>query len=443
MPAAEICEHVFVTRAGASDRDALDSTDPAPDTAGGGDRREPGILHADLDAFFASVEQRDDPALRGRPVLVGGGVIVAASYEAKRCGVSTPTNERAAKALCPDAIVVPPRFEAYLEASRLVFDRFRDVTPAVEALSIDEAFLDVRGARRLLGPSLEIARRLRATVRDEVGLPVSVGVASTKFLAKVASVSAKPDGIFYVPCGEELEYLHPLPVERLWGVGPKTSERLHSIGVRTVGELARIPPAALGSSIGRAHAAHLLAVSANLDPRRVVTRPRRRSIGSQNALGRPRYDLDELERALLAIVDRVSRRLRADDRLARTVTLRLRFSDSTRITRSHSFGDATDATARIGAAAHDLLGTTRALIRRDGVTLIGLAASNLVPNDPFQPTLPFGRAGRADPRIDLALDDLHRRFGTSSVVRASLLEHARLREAFGEPLYETDQSGRD
>ena len=344
--------------------------------------------------------------------------------------------------ICPDAIVVPPRFEAYLEASRAVFDRFRDVTPAVEALSIDEAFLDVRGARRLLGPSLDIARRLRATVRDEVELPVSVGVASTKFLAKVASVSAKPDGIFLVPCGEELEYLHPLPVERLWGVGPKTSERLHSIGIRTVGELARIPATALAASIGRAHSAHLLAVSANLDPRRVVSRPRRRSIGSQNALGRARYDLDELERALLAVVDRVSRRLRADDRLARTVTLRLRFSDQTRITRSHSFGDATDSTARIGTAARDLLGTTRELIRRDGVTLIGLATSNLVGNDPFQPTLPFGRAGRADPRIDVALDDLHRRFGTASVVRASLLEHRRLREAFAEPLYEAERIDR-
>ena len=402
---------------------------------------EPAVLHADLDAFFASVEQRDDPALRGRPVLVGGGVIVAASYEAKRCGVRTPTNERDARARCPNAIVVPPRFDAYLAASRAVFACFDDVTPVVEGISIDEAFLDVRGARRLLGPPLTIAHDLRARVRDEIGLPVSIGIASTKFLAKVASVSAKPDGVLLVDVGREFEFLHPLPIERLWGVGPKTSERLHAIGISTIGELARVPRGALATTIGHAAAAHLLAVAWNVDLRRIQRRPRRRSIGSQSALGRPRHDVDEMGLVLIGIVDRVARRLRADERLARTVTLRVRFADAQRITRSASFDVATDSTGEIRAAARSLLREGAELFRARGVTLLGLALSNLVAVDPMQLALPFTRIGsppegRDDRKLDAALDQVHARFGRDSVVRASLLHDRRLRESFGQPLYE-------
>ncbi len=411
-----VCEHVFVSN-------------PTDDP--------PGILHADLDAFFASVEQRDDPALRGRPVLVGGGVIVAASYEAKRHGVSTPTNERAARARCPDAVVVPPRFDAYLEASRAVFDCFRDVTPLVEGISIDEAFLDVRGARRLLGPSAEIATRMRARVRDHVGLPVSIGIASTKFLAKVASVSAKPDGICLVPVGGELEFLHPLPVERLWGVGPKTAARLHAMGIATVGEMADVPDRALAATLGRATAAHLHAISWNRDPRRVRTPARRRSIGSQSALGRHRRDVTELDVALLAIVDRVARRLRADERLARTITLRLRIGDGDRITRSTSTPMPTDLTEPIVVAARELLAQTAPIIGEQGCTLIGVALSNLVPRDPLQLALPFPRAGRANRELDAAVDGLQKRFGNASITRGSLLHDARLRHSFGEPLYES------
>lgn len=412
-----------------SDRSRPDEPTPTGQVPG------PGILHADLDAFFASVEQRDDPSLRGRPVLVGGGVIVAASYEAKRRGIATPTNERAARRLCPDAVVVPPRFDAYLEASRAVFDCFRDVTPSVEGLSIDEAFLDVRGARRLLGSSLAIAHRLRAAVRDEVGLPLSIGIAATKFLAKVASASAKPDGVLLIPLGEELDFLHPLPIERLWGVGPKTSERLHAIGVSTVYELAQIPQVALATTIGRAAAAHLHAIAWNRDPRRVAPHARRRSIGSQNALGRPRHDPAELELALLGIVDRVARRLRADERLARTLTVRLRFADSERITRSVSLDVATDSTTLIGVTARELLASVVPTVRGRGVTLIGLALSNLVPSEPLQLTLPFEQRGRGR-ELDAAIDDLRTRFGRASIGRASLLRDPRLRHSFAEELYE-------
>ena len=401
------------------------------------DGGEAGILHADLDAFFASVEQRDDATLRGRPVLVGGGVIVAASYEAKAFGVKTPTNERAAKRLCPNAVVVPPRFDAYLEASKAVFAAFRNVTPFVEGISIDEAFLDVRGARRLLGGAEDIAVRLRATVRDDIGLPVSIGIATTKFLAKVASVSAKPDGICLVPVGGELGFLHPLPVERWWGVGPKTAERLHSLGITTVGEMATVPDRALAATLGRAHAAHLHAISWNRDPRRVRAAKRRRSIGSQSALGRARHDVADLDVPLLAIVDRVARRLRADERLAHTITLRMRLDDSERITRSLSVEMPTDLTEPIVVAGRELLAKTHALVRARGCTLIGVALSNLVPRDPLQLRLPVPRPGRANRALDVAVDDLQARFGNAAITRGSLLGDPRLRESFGEPLYES------
>ncbi len=412
------------------------------DGVAGAGRETAGILHADLDAFFASVEQRDDPALRGRPVLVGGGVIVAASYEAKAFGIKTPTNERAAKRRCPNAVVVPPRFEAYLEASKAVFTAFRNVTPFVEGISIDEAFLDVRGAGRLLGTPEAIATQLRATVREDIGLPVSVGIATTKFLAKVASVSAKPDGICLVPAGRELEFLHPLPVERLWGVGPKTTERLHALGIMTVGEMARIPDHALASTLGRAHAAHLHAISWNRDPRRVRAPARRRSIGSQSALGRPRRGVADLDAVLLAIVDRVARRLRADDRLARTITVRLRLGDSERITRSVSVEMPTDLTEPIVDAARELLAKVAPIIEERGCTLIGLACSNLVARDPLQLSLPFPRAGRTNRALDLAVDDLQARFGNAVITRASLVDDARLRHSFAEPLYERAATNR-
>ncbi|HEY0949634.1 MAG TPA: DNA polymerase IV, partial [Nocardioides sp.] len=208
------------------------------------------ILHADLDSFFASVEQRDDPRLRGRPVIVGGGVVLAASYEAKAFGVRSAMGGREAARLCPDALVVPPRFSAYVEASKRVFEIFDDTTPLVEGISIDEAFLDVGGLRRLVGPPEQIAADLRARVRDEVGLPISVGIARTKYLAKVASAVSKPDGLLAVPPDREVEFLHPLPVERLWGVGAVTATKLHAEGIRTIGQLAAWEEADLNATVG-------------------------------------------------------------------------------------------------------------------------------------------------------------------------------------------------
>ena len=246
----------------------------------------PTIMHADLDSFYASVEQRDDPTLRGRPVIVGGGVVLAASYEAKACGVRTAMGGARARALCPHAVVVPPRMSAYSEASKEVFAIFERTSPLVEALSIDEAFLDVRGLGHISGSPTQIAARLRAEVRDEVGLPITVGLACTKFLAKVASGIAKPDGMLVIPVGSEIAFLHPLPVERLWGVGRVTSAKLRSNGITTVREVATVGEQGLVRMLGRASGRQLAALADNRDPRRVRRRPRRRSIGAQRALGR-------------------------------------------------------------------------------------------------------------------------------------------------------------
>src|SRR6266550_1931192 len=268
------------------------------------------ILHADADAFFASVEQRDDPRLRGRPVIVGGGVVLAASYEAKAYGVRTAMGGRQARRLCPQAIVVPPRMSAYSEASKAMFRVFEDATPLVEGLSIDEAFLDVRGMERISGTPMEIAVRLRRDVRERVGLPITVGVARTKFLAKVASAVAKPDGLLVVPPDRELAFLHPLPVERLWGVGPATARKLHERMISTVGEVARLSESVLVTILGRAAGRHLYALAHNRDPRPVVVGRRRRPIGSQCALGRSRKTPEAVDAVLVSLVDRVTRRMR-------------------------------------------------------------------------------------------------------------------------------------
>ena len=309
------------------------------------------ILHADLDAFFASVEQRDNPLLRGRPVIVGAGVVLAASYEAKAFGIETAMGGAQACRLCPRAVVVPPRFHAYSEASKAVFRVFHDTSPLVEGLSIDEAFLDVRGMERIAGTPAEIAARLRRDVLEQVGLPITVGVARTKFLAKVASGVAKPDGLLVVEPGDELAFLHPLPVERLWGVGPATARRLHACGLRTVGQVAAVDADSLVALLGRGTGRHLHALAHNRDPRRVETGRRRRSIGAQRALGRRRRSEQEIDAALIGLVDRVTRRMRKANRVGRTVVLRLRFDDFARVTRSTTLAHATAETATILEAA--------------------------------------------------------------------------------------------
>jgi DNA polymerase-4 len=377
------------------------------------------ILHADLDAFFASVEQRDDARLRGKPVIVGGGVVLAASYEAKAFGIRTAMGGRQAKRLCPHAIVVPPRMSAYSEASKAVFEVFGDTTPLVEGLSIDEAFLDVRGLRRLAGPAAEIAVRLRRRVLDEIGLPITVGIARTKFLAKVASAVAKPDGLLEVPPDGELAFLHPLPVERLWGVGRVTAEKLHGRGLRTVGQVAALDEQILVWMLGRAAGRHLHALAHNRDPRRVHVGRRRRSIGSQRALGlRPR-SFDEIDATLVAIVDRVTRRLRKGSRVCRTVVLRLRFRDFTRATRSQTMPQATAKTRDILETARALLATALPLIEAQGLTLVGISLTNLEDEDRVQLAIPFERWH--DAALDAALDAVRDRYGTEAVTRGLLV----------------------
>lgn len=377
------------------------------------------ILHADLDAFFASVEQRDDPRLRGRPVIVGGGVVLAASYEAKARGVRTAMSGRRALHLCPDAVVVRPRMSAYSEASKDVFRVFEDTTPLVEGLSIDEAFLDVRGFERLAGTPREIAARLRGRVLGEVGLPISVGVARTKFLAKVASGVAKPDGLLVVPPDRELEFLHPLPVERLWGVGPVTAAKLRARGLRTVGQIARLDEELLVALVGRAAGRQLHALAHNRDPRRVRVGRRRASIGSQRALGRRPVSFSELDASVIAIVDRVTRRLRRSRRRCRTVVLRLRFDDFTRATRSLTLPRVTDRSAEVLAAARALLAEATPLIEARGITLIGLSLTSLEDAERAQLSLPFDESPLG--ALDVALDEVRERFGSDAVTRAVLL----------------------
>src|SRR6187455_624559 len=385
--------------------------------------REATVLHADLDAFFASVEQRDDRRLRGRPVIVGGGVVLAASYEAKAYGIRTAMGGRQARRLCPHAVVVPPRMSAYSEASKAVFALFEDTTPLVEGLSIDEAFLDVRGLERLAGPPPEIAVRLRRKVREEVGLPISVGVARTKFLAKVASAVAKPDGLLLVPPNRELAFLHPLPVERLWGVGPVTARRLHDLGVMTVGQVAGFDENALVSLLGRAAGRHLYSLARNDDPRPVRARRGRGSIGAQRALGRSPRSLDDVDAALIGLVDRVTRRMRVAGRSGRTVVLRLRFEDFARATRSHTLPYATANTDAILTTARDLLSVAAPIIERRGITLVGISVANLHDGRAVQLTLPFDRRGSE--ALDAALDEVWQRFGSRALTRAVLLDRGR------------------
>jgi DNA polymerase-4 len=376
-------------------------------------------LHADLDSFYASVEQRDDPSLRDRPVIVGPGVVLAASYEAKACGVCSGMGAARARRLCPDAVVVPCRMRAYSEASRAVFEIFEDTAPVVEALSIDEAFLDVRGMEHFAGPPVEIAQRLRRRVREEVGLPITVGLARTKFLAKVASAVGKPDGLLVVPPGGELAFLHPLPVERLWGVGPATAERLHAAGLMTVGQVAVVAEEALVDMLGRAAGRHLHALAHNRDPRRVQVRRRRRSIGAQHALGRRSRSPEAVDAILVGLVDRVTGRMRKARRVSRTVVLRLRFSDFSRATRSHTLSEPTARTGTVLATARELLEAAGPTIEARGITLVGVALTNLEDSHAAQLQLDGDRAAS----LDRTLDDLRERFGTGAITRAVLLDH--------------------
>ncbi|MEM9463746.1 MAG: DNA polymerase IV [Actinomycetota bacterium] len=386
------------------------------------------ILHADLDAFYASVEQRDDPRLRGRPVIVGEGVVMAASYEARACGVRSAMNGRQARELCPHAVVVAPRMEAYSEASDQVFELFRDITPFVEPISVDEAFLDVGGATHLFGPPSEIAARLRTRTLVDVGLPLSVGVARTKFLAKVASGQAKPDGLCVVEHDREISFLHPLPVGVLWGVGPVTAAKLNDHGIETVGDLAASGRAELQSMLGPSAGRHLRALAHNHDPRPVDNARRDRSMGAQRALGTRVRTRDELRTILTGLAEKVAARLRRADRVCRTVTVRYRSAEMKAESRSRTLLEPTASTETLTDVADALLLALvdgphgpGSRLGRVGCSLVGITYSGLGRSDAVQLALRFPEQGRPTDRLDDAIDSIRDRWGGSAMARASLL----------------------
>lgn len=387
------------------------------------------ILHADLDAFYASVEQLLDPSLRGVPMAVGHGVVLAASYEARAFGVRAAMPTSRALRLCPMLRVVGGSFGRYMEFSDQVMAIFERFTPDIEQISVDEAFLQVGGSEHLFGPAEEIARALRRQVRDEVGLAVSVGVATTKHLAKVASQVAKPDGLVVVPAGGEAEFLRPLPVERLWGVGAITAGKLHRAGIETVGELADTPVETLAMWLGPAAAHSLASLVRNQDPRPVRRRARAKSVGSQQALGRGLTDLAEMDGVVLSLADRVGRRMRAKDRVGRTVTVRVRFPGPRLVTRSETLDTAIAGTSAIEAVARRLL---RAAIDdpTEPATLIGISVSGLVDDEAVQMDLGLDpgevdrtgtQAADTGAAVDRSVDEIRRRFGNAAVTRAGLL----------------------
>ena len=336
--------------------------------------RNPGILHADVDAFFASVAQRDDPNLRGRPVIVGDEIVMAASYEARAFGVRSGIGGRTARRLCPDAAVVQPDDDAYARASAELFEVLERTAPLVEPLSMEEAFLDVRA---LDEPGPKVAERLRREVRDRVGLPVTVGVARTTVLAKMASRAAKPDGLLVVPPGSESEFLHPVPVERLWSVGPASARKLRLAGIATVGDVAALPESALVAILGRAAGRDLHAVAHHRETRPVWPNRPRRSFGSQRVLGRGTRSPAALDAELVTVVERVTARMRSAGRAGRTVVLRLRFDDLSVATRSRTLPEATAAPAAVLAAARALLDGALPSIHRRELTLVGVSVENL------------------------------------------------------------------
>jgi DNA polymerase-4 len=393
-------------------------------------REDASILHVDLDAFYASVEQREDATLLGRPVIVGGlghrGVVAAASYEARAYGVYSATPMSRARRACPDGVFLAPRFDLYRDVSADVMRILRSYTPLVEPIALDEAFLDVAGVRRIHGTGPEIAPAVRAEVRAETRLTASVGVATTKLLAKLASDLAKPDGLLVVEPGSELDVLHPLPVRRLWGVGPSTARRLATLGVETIGDLAAIPEDTLVRTLGNASGHHLHALAWNRDERPVVADQEVKSIGHEQTFPVDLHDHPALEHQLVGLADGVASRLRAAHVTARTIQLKVRFGDFKTITRSRTLAEPTDLAADLGRVARELLG---ALDVGRGVRLLGISAQQLVrraPGAEDQGTLfadtggePADPAPPADERRQAALersvDQVRARFGPGAV----------------------------
>ncbi len=386
------------------------------------------ILHLDLDAFYASVEQLDDPSLRGRPVIVGGpsrrGVVCAASYEARRFGVHSAMPTARARKLCPDGVFLSPRFERYGELSDRVFGIYRRYTPLVEPLSLDEAFLDVTASRALHGGGREIAVAIKGAVRAECGLAVSAGIAEVKLAAKIATDLGKPDGLVEVPQGGVAAFLAPLPVSRLWGVGHVTEEALRRIGVATIGDLARTPDAALASALGATHTRDLRALARGEDPREVVPDEAAKSIGAEETFGEDLAGAAALERELLAQAARVGRRLRAAAAAGRVVTLKVKYADFTLVTRRATLARPTDDDRAIFDAARALLARVDLArpVRLTGISVSGLAAeAERAQLDLFAPARPAETAEEGKRRaLNAAIDRLADRFGESAVVPADL-----------------------
>jgi DNA polymerase-4 len=388
------------------------------------------ILHADLDAFYASVEVRNQPRLRGLPVAVGGGVVLSCTYEARAFGVAGGMPIGEARRRCPRLVVVHGSFSDYVGESRRVFEIFERFTPQVEPLSIDEGFLDVGGARRLFGSPRRIGSALRAAVRAETGLAVSVGAANTKFLAKVASRLAKPDGMIVVEPGDEIEFLHALPVEALWGVGPATASRLARYGITTVHDIASLPAASLKRWLGPGLGSHIGALAQNRDPRPVEPRRGAGSVGSQRTFARSSHDADLRDAVLLDLADRVGRRLRAKGRSGRRITVRIRYADFEEATRSTTLTAPTAATDAIYRVARRL--SLPAAEDPRGLRLLGVSVSLLDAGAPLQLELPLGdvdpvqRAGTAAyatrRAVDATVDGLRQRFGRDAIRRAALLD---------------------
>jgi DNA polymerase-4 len=394
-------------------------------------RTEASILHVDLDAFFAAVEQLDDPSLRGRPVVVGGlgprGVVSTASYEARVFGIRSAMPMTRARAACADGVFLSPRMSRYSEKSREVMAILETVSPLVEQLSIDEAFVDVAGAGRLLGDPAAVAGEIRRRVHGESGLTASVGVATTKFLAKLLSDAAKPDGMLVVEPGAELDYLAPLPASRLWGVGPKTFAKLERMGIRTIGDVARIDEQALVRALGASLGAHVSALARNDDPREVVPEREVKSIGAEETYATDLRSVAECERELVRVVDRACARLRASGLTARTVNLKIRFSNFETRTRARTVSEPTDVSTVVLGVARELLADFD--VRR-GVRLLGVSLSQLAAATAVQETLDLtgedetGERDRTERRaaVERAVDEVRGRFGARAVGPATLVE---------------------
>lgn len=393
-----------------------------------------GILHADLDAFYASVEQLLDPSLRGKPIAVGGGVVLAASYEARAFGIRSGMPGRKARELCPELVFVGGHFSEYQRLGDAAIGVLADYTPDVERISIDEAFGDVSGSTRLFGSPGDIAKMVRARVRAELGLPISIGAARTKHLAKIASQVAKPDGLVIVDPKAELEFVHDLPVELMWGVGPATRLRLADLGIETIGELAQSSPSSLERVLGHAAGRKLMALAWNRDPREIKRHARAHSAGAQSALGRRPATESVFRPVLQHLAERIASRLRAKDRPARTVTVRVRFADLTSVTRAITLRAPISATAALTEIAVELVrGVLSDHPEEKTISLLAISASHLGPSD-LQLELPFRladdglrpgtRKGLALSRADRALDRIRARFGWGVIFYASAAKDA-------------------